>query len=327
MAGTARTLELLSVLASRPSWGGGELAHRMGVSPRTLRRDITVLQELGYPITAARGAAGGYRLAPGAVLPPLVMTDEEAVAIVLALSEAAAGSRAHQARWAVSALAKIVAALPSRLRARIEALDAVTSVHTAFSSASVDVAILTGVAMAAREGRTLEIGYEDRGGRVTRREIQPHDLVTSEGRIYLIAYDLLRQDWRSFRLDRVVSAHPTGQSFARRALPHGGPVEFLREGLTEAISPHRVRATVHAPASEVAPALAEYATVTPAGPDRCEVTMAADRLDWVAFGLGSLGAPFEVHGPPEVRRYLRAWGRRLVDATDEERAVPSRDRG
>lgn len=325
MSSSARTLELLSVLASRPSWPGRELADRVGVSPRTLRRDITALQDLGYPITSERGVAGGYRLAPGAVLPPLVMTDEEAVTIVLALGEAAASRRDDQARSAVSALEKLVGALPARLRQRIEALDAVTSVHTPLSSVPVDVSVLTTVAMAARESRTLEVGYGDRGGRVTRREVQPHGLVTFEGRIYLIAYDLLRQDWRLFRLDRVASVRPTGQTFARRALPHGDPVEFLRAGLADATSTHRIRATVHAPASRVAEALGEHGNVTPAGPDRCEVVMTVDRLDWVAFGLGSLGAPFEVHGPEEARRHLRAWGERFVAATDPSLTGPAAD--
>lgn len=323
MATSARVLALLSLLQSRTSWAGHELAARLEVSPRTLRRDITALQELGYPIVTTRGTGGGYRLETGAALPPLVVTEEEAAAIVLGLREIAAGAGPLEAQSAITALTKTVEVLPGRVRRRIESLRHVTQVPLSVPTSRIDVSVLTTLAIAVRDRQTVAIGYADRQGAATTRELQPHELLSFEHRIYLVAYDLLRSDWRLFRVDRVNAAKPTGRAFARRPLPYDDSTAYLTAQLSRARSEYDLRATVHAPEGEVSAALQGYATVTPLSDSSCEVRMAVDRLEWAAFALGSLHASFELHGPAEASRYLREWGERFLGATT---SAPTEDR-
>src|SRR5690242_740270 len=219
-ATSARTLRLLSLLQSRRHWSGEELARRLGVSVRTLRRDVDRLRELGYPVEAQRGVAGGYALAPGAALPPLVLDDDEAVALAVGLQAAAQQPVAGMAESSVQALAKVVQVMPARLRRRVDALrEGTVPAGWGAAAPAVDPAVLTSVALACRDTDRLRFVYTDAGGARTDRHVEPFRLVSSGRRWYLVAYDVERGGWRSFRLDRLGEPSGTGARFAPRRLP------------------------------------------------------------------------------------------------------------
>ena len=233
MANTSsRTLRLLSLLQTHRYWPGPELADRLGVSVRTLRRDVDRLRELGYPVEANRGVDGGYQLAAGAALPPLVLDDEEAVALAVGLQAAAQSGVAGVAEASVRALAKVVPVMPPRLRRRVEALRTATVPATwGDSGQAVDPGVLTAVAQACRDAERLECGYTAADGTRTSRLVEPFRLVPLGRRWYLVAYDLHRHDWRSFRLDRLDAPHRTGASrrgSSAAAAASGMPVRSSR---------------------------------------------------------------------------------------------------
>lgn len=317
MSTSTRILELLGLLQSRRHWSGRELAHRLDVSPRTLRRDVDDLQDLGYPITTTRGTGGGYQLAPGASLPPLIIDEEEAAAIVLGLKEIASGAYPTAGEAAISVMAKIVQVLPSRIRRRVDSLHLITAIpHQAASPATIaDVGALTTIALACRDTETLEFTYRTRTGDVALRTVHPHRIVSFEQRLYLVAYDTGRGAWRTFRIDRTDGPHRTGQRFAPRSLPGDDPVEFVRTQIGSMPSQYRVHATVQAPADRIRAEIAHYGTVEPLDEESCQLHLAADSLDWAAFCLAAIGAPFTLHGPPEAVHYVRRWGERLIEAT------------
>src|SRR4051812_41887703 len=218
---SSRTLRLLSLLQNHRYWPGTELADRLGVSVRTLRRDIDRLRELGYPVEAQRGVDGGYQLAAGAVLPPLLVDDDEAVALAVGLQAATQGQIEGIAEAGVRVLAKLVQVMPGRLRRRVEALRAMTVPATWGDSgeAGGDPGALTTIALACRDSERLRFSYTATGGQHTARHVEPHRLVWLGRRWYLVAYDLIRQDWRTFRVDRLTAPHPTGARFRTRELP------------------------------------------------------------------------------------------------------------
>lgn len=311
----ARTLQLLSLLQGQRYWPGADLAGRLEVSLRTLRRDVERLRDLGYPVQAARGVAGGYQLAPGAVLPPLVLDDEEAVALALALQAATTSPVAGMAESAVRALTKVVQVMPPRLRRRVDALRAVTvSPAWAGGGPTVDPDVLTTAAQACRDSTRLSLGYTDAAGTASERTVEPHRLVALGRRWYLVAYDLTRADWRSFRLDRVGTAELDGSRFLPRRLPGDDAAEFVQRGARQAPA-YDVSAVVHAPAGEVAPRVGRWAAVTPAGPDRCRVTARMDSLDWAAFTLAVCAAPVREVEPPELAAHVAGWAERLSRPT------------
>ena len=254
MANTStRTLRLLSLLQSRRYWPGAELAGRLQVSPRTLRRDIDRLRELGYPIQAQRGVEGGYQLAAGTALPPLMVDDEEAVALAIGLQTAAQGGVEGIAESSVRALAKVVQIMPARLRRRVEALSAMT-VPAGWGSAgqpSVDPGLLTTVALACRDSERLRFSYTAADGQHTGRHVEPHRLVLLGRRWYLVGYDLTRHDWRSFRLDRLAAPLGTGTRFRSRELPATDAAAFVRAGIGTVTAVHDVEVLVLAPAAAV----------------------------------------------------------------------------
>src|SRR3954464_9063334 len=224
MANTsARMLRLLSLLQTHRYWPGVELADRLEVSPRTLRRDVDRLRELGYPVHANRGAAGGYQLPrgaagvaqarPGAGGPPLLLDDDEAVAIAVGLRTAAAGAVAGFEETSVRALAKGIQLLPPRLRRRIDALRAVSTPGVFGGGPSLDATTLTTIAMACRSEERLRFDYTPRDGQAAARHVEPHRLVSLGRRWYLIAWDLERGDWRSFRVDRMAAPELSGARF------------------------------------------------------------------------------------------------------------------
>jgi predicted DNA-binding transcriptional regulator YafY len=313
---SARILQLLSLLQSHRFWPGAELAGRLGVSPRTLRRDVARLRELGYPVQAQRGVDGGYQLAPGAALPPLVLDDDEAVALALGLQAAAHGGVEGIAESTVRALAKVVQVMPPRLRRRVEALTAMTVPGSWGGQARIqaDPALLTALALACRDSERLRFGYTAAGGEQTSRHVEPHWLVSLSRRWYLVGYDLTRQDWRSFRVDRLTGPQLTGARFRPRPLPAGDAAAFVREGIGRSQPGYQVEALVQAPAAAVRRRIGQWATVQEEGPDRCRVRMTTDSLDWPALALGVAGADFRVLAPPELAAQLRDWGRRFSQA-------------
>ena len=217
---SSRMLRLLSLLQARRHWAGPDLADRLGVSLRTLRRDIERLRDLGYPVDAQRGVDGGYQLAPGAALPPLVLDDEEAVALAVGLLGVAQSPVEGVAEASVRALGKIVQVMPNRLRRQVDALRSATESGTwAPPVESVDAGTLTTVAQACRDAELLAFAYVAADQERTGRRVEPHRLVTLGRKWYLVAYDLSRRDWRTFRLDRLTDTRTTGVRFERRALP------------------------------------------------------------------------------------------------------------
>ena len=330
MANTSsRTLRLLSLLQNHRFWPGAELAGRLGVSPRTLRRDIDRLRELGYPVTAHPGVDGGYQLASGAALPPLVVDDDEAVALVVGLRLATQGAVAAQAdatpggiaEAAARALAKVTQVMPSRLRRRVEAVAAMTESATwsgADQTAAIDPDVLASTALACRDAERLRFSYTAAGGAQTERHVEPHRLVALDRRWYLVAYDVTRNDWRSFRLDRIADMpHPTGARFRPRALPAGDAAEFVRRNIT-APGARQVTVIVEAPPAVIRQRIGQWAEIAEEGPARCRVTMTPDNLDWPVIALGVVGADFQVIDPPELNDRIRDWAARFTRAT----AVP-----
>jgi predicted DNA-binding transcriptional regulator YafY len=309
-----RTLRLLSLMQDRRHWTGPALAERLDVSLRTLRRDVERLRDLGYPVEATPGVAGGYRLAPGASLPPLVLDDDEAVALTLGLQAAAQAAVAGMAESSVRALAKVVPVLPARLRRRVDALAAATvAVPWGSGDAAVDPAALTTVAQACRDTVRLSFDYTAAGGDRSERLVEPFRLVPLRRRWYLVAYDTGRGDWRTFRLDRLSAPRATGARFAPRRLPADDVVAFVQAGLG-ARPGVPVTAVVRAPADEVRRRIGRWATVTDDGDGVSRVSMESDALEWAVFALGTTEAEFTVLEPPELVDRVRSWGERLVRA-------------
>ena len=316
-ATSSRTLRLLSLLQSRRHWAGSDLAGRLGVSVRTLRRDVERLRELGYPVEAQRGVDGGYALAPGAALPPLVLDDDEAVALAVGLQAAASGAVAGMAETSVRALAKVVQVMPARLRRRVDAVRAMT-VPGAWgdpgSDGAVDPGVLTAAALACRDGERLEFGYTAAGGQRTHRAVEPYRLVSLGRRWYLVGYDLGRSDWRTFRLDRLDRPRGTGVRFGPRRFPAADAAAFVRDSIADQPARIPVEAVVAAPAAEVRRRVGRWLTAEDDGTGNCRVRMDADDLSWAATALGVAGAHFTVVSPPELRETLRELAARFAAA-------------
>jgi predicted DNA-binding transcriptional regulator YafY len=312
---SSRTLRLLSLLQTHRYWPGEDLADRLEVSVRTLRRDIERLRELGYPVRATRGVAGGYQLAPGAALPPLVLDDEEAVALAVGLQAAAQSAVEGIAESSLRALAKVARVMPPKLRRQVEAVQSMTETPGwGQDGAGVDPAALVGLAQACRDSERLRFGYTAASGEGTERHVEPLRLVRLGRRWYLVAYDLDRHDWRSFRLDRLDRPATTGVRFRPRELPAEDAAAFVRAGIGGLPAPYEVEALVRAPAEQVRAAIGRWAQVSDTAGDGALVRMRADSLDWPAMALGSVGVEFTVLGPPAMREHLRDWGARFTRA-------------
>ncbi|HVX44221.1 MAG TPA: YafY family protein [Mycobacteriales bacterium] len=313
MANTSsRMLRLLSLLQTHRYWPGAELAGRLEVSVRTLRRDVDRLRELGYPVRASRGVDGGYQLAVGAALPPLVLDDEEAVALTVGLLASSRSAVAGMAEASVRALAKVVPVLPTRLRRRVDALRAMTEPLGFGGGGNIDPGDLTMVALACRDTERIRFTYTARGGAPSERHVEPHRLVPMGQRWYLVGYDLTRHDWRSFRLDRLTGPHGTGAHFAPRILPAKDAADFVRAGLQT--SSHRVAVILHAPAGRIREKLGRWATIEDIDAGSCRLRMTADSLDWPVFALGAAGVDFTVESPPELAELVQEWGSRFSRA-------------
>jgi predicted DNA-binding transcriptional regulator YafY len=319
-----RTLQLLSLLQSRRYWPGPELAARLEVSPRTLRRDVDRLRDLGYPVEARQGLGGGYQLAAGAVLPPLVLDNDEAVAIGVGLQAAIeAGTVAGIEEPAVRALSKVVQVMPARLRRRIEALAAMTDPVAWRDSASrVDADVLVSVAVACRDAERLQFAYRARRGERSRRQVDPHRLVLLGRRWYLVAWDLSRFDWRTFRLDRLEEPVATGERAVPRRLPGEDAAAFVRSSIESVPQRHQVDVLIDAPAAVVRERIGPWGALEDVSSGGCRFTMTSDTLDWPTLALGNAAADFEVVAPPELVDHLSE--RATLFARAVNRVGPSR---
>jgi predicted DNA-binding transcriptional regulator YafY len=315
MANTsARMLRLLSLLQTHRYWPGTELAERLEVSGRTLRRDVDRLRELGYPVDAARGVAGGYQLQAGAAVPPLLLDDEEAVAIAVGLRTAAAGAVAGFEETSVRALAKVIQLLPPRLRKRIDALQAATSPGVFGGGPSIDATALTTIAMACRAEERLRFGYTTRDGDTAMRLVEPHRLVSLGRRWYLVCWDLDRADWRSFRVDRLTAPALTGARFRPREIPGGDAVAWIRGRLAAVPNRYAVSVLIAAGADRVRSAVGHWAAVDEVTAGSCRLRMNVDELSWPIMILGAIGADFTIESPDELHDRVRMAGEVLLRA-------------
>jgi predicted DNA-binding transcriptional regulator YafY len=315
MNGTSqRLLTLLSLLQARRDWPGSELAERLEVSGRTIRRDVERLRELGYPVESLSGPAGGYRLASGTAMPPLLLDDDEAIAIAVGLRTAAGASVEGIEETSVRALVKLEQVLPARLRRRVSALGAAT-VTMPGSGPTVDPQGLTVIAAACREGECLRFAYRGRDGAETRREVEPHTLVNRGRRWYLLAWDRGREDWRTFRVDRLTRPASTGVRRPRREPPGGDPGRFVAESIAAAPQRFEARVTLRMPAAEARERFgAGWGTIEPIDDHSCEYRTGDYDLDWLALRVAMLGAEFEVREPPELVDRLRDLAARVERA-------------
>jgi len=312
----ARLLQLLSLLQTPREWPGGELADRLGVSRRTVRRDIDRLRELGYPVQATLGADGGYRLVAGKAMPPLVLDDEEAVAIAVGLRAGAGHAVEGVDEASVRALAKLEQVLPSRLRHRVATLQAATTPLTSGDGASIAPETLTVMASTVAGRERLRFAYRAKDGTESRRVTEPYRLVSTGRRWYLVAYDLDREDWRTFRVDRVSEPFATGARFAPRELPTGSAAEYLRQSMYRQQESYEYTVTFGAPAGVVAARVPAWmGTPEPLDEHSCRLrATTGDEVRWLAARLALLEFEFTVQEPAELVRCVRELGERLSRA-------------
>jgi predicted DNA-binding transcriptional regulator YafY len=312
---SARLLALLSLLQMRREWTGQELADRLEVGPRTIRRDVDKLRSLGYPVHAAPGVAGGYRLGAGAELPPLLLDDAEAVAVAVGLRIGASGPIAGIEEISVRALTKLEQVLPSHLRRRVSALSEVTSALTV-DGPQTDTETLATLAGACRDALRVHFKYVAGDGAVSMRAVDPAAVVYSGRRWYLVAFDLDRVDWRTFRLDRIDTLRLGGRGKPRR-VPGGDPAGYVRqqlrryaEGSDADAAPAEIR--VLAPAARIAGRIpARYATLQDDGADACVIRSTGSWSRHFLVWAAMLDEPIEVIGPPELVQTARTLGSRL----------------
>ncbi|MGR6920623.1 helix-turn-helix transcriptional regulator [[Actinomadura] parvosata] len=306
---SARLLRLLSLLQTRRDWSSADLAERLGVAPRTVRRDVERLRALGYPVHSAPGVAGGYRLAAGADLPPLLLDDEEAVAVAVGLRTAANGTVTGIEETSLRALAKLEQVLPARLRHRVNTLQTHT-VRINREGPTVDAEVLTRVAAACRDREQLRFDYTGHDGAGACRRAEPYGLVSKGNRWYLVAWDTDRRDWRTFRADRMRLRTPNGPRFAPREPPEPDVAAWVQRRLAHEMWPVEARFLLHAPAERVAGRVA--GTVEPLDGERCLLTLRGDDPHLMAVVVAFLDVDFEVLEPVELKERLRALGSRLI---------------
>jgi predicted DNA-binding transcriptional regulator YafY len=332
----ARLLRLLSLLQNPREWSGSELAGHLAVSPRTVRRDVDRLRELGYPVRATLGTHGGYRLAAGKAMPPLLVDDEEAVAIVIGLRTAARQPVAGIAEASLRALAKLQQVLPGRLRRRAGALGTATVSAPYEPGSMVDPEQLTLLAAAATAHERVRFDYRSDsrsdshsdGGELRRRLVEPQSLVVVGRRWYLLAFDNDRQDWRIFRVDRIESTTSTGAKVRPRRPPTGDALQFVTERLFDKTLVFQAVVTLELPAERAAARLGDWAgELEPIDGNTCLWRSPLDTIDWLAFRLALLDGDFTVHEPPELIEHLRRLSRRIDRAVTPGRVAPSPSAG
>lgn len=312
---SARLLRLLSLLQAHREWSGPDLAERLGVTPRTVRRDVDRLRELGYPVNASPGTGGGYQLGAGAELPPLLLDDEEAVAVAVGLRTAAGNGVDGIGETSVRALAKLEQVLPGRLRRRVGALNAFTVPMLRGPGPTVDASVLTELANLCRDGERLRFDYLDHGGSASRRTVEPHRLVCTERRWYLVAWDLDRADWRTFRADRITPRPPHGPRFPPREPPADDLAAYVSEGVSTRVYAASAVIRLHASAAEAAQVVSPSAGVLePVDEHSCLLRTGAGGLDVMVVHVMLLGIDFEVVEPVELTEHMRTARDRLSRA-------------
>jgi predicted DNA-binding transcriptional regulator YafY len=302
---SARLLRLLSLFQARRYWSGADLAERLEVTSRTLRRDVDRLRSLGYPVNSTSGTAGGYQLGAGAALPPLLLDDEEAVAVAVGLRTAASGTVEGIEEASVRALAKLEQVLPSRLRRRVSALHSFI-LPLAATGPQVNSETLVAIAGACRDFQKLTFGYHSRDGSASRREVEPHRLVNTGRRWYLVAWDTGRNNWRTFRVDRIEPGLSNGSRFSARKPPDGDFARYVSRSVGYAPYPYRATVILHAPVERVAEQIpSAVALLDGIDEHTCQLRMGAGSLDALSVYLAMIGCEFEVKEPPELIERLR----------------------
>jgi predicted DNA-binding transcriptional regulator YafY len=311
---SARLLRLLSLFQARRYWSGAELSERLEVTPRTLRRDVDRLRSLGYPVNSTSGIAGGYQLGAGANLPPLLLDDDEAVAVAVGLRTAASGTVTGIEEASVRALSKLRQVLPSRLRRRVTALHSFI-LPLGSAGPTVDAETLTVIAGACRDHEKVRFRYNSRDGAASTREVEPHRLVHTGRRWYLAAWDLDRNNWRTFRVDRIESRITTGQRFAPRKPPDGDFAAYVARSVSYAPYAYQARITLNASlemaAERVPPGIGTLAAIDD---QTCELRTGASSLDALSVHLALIGFEFKVHEPPELVDRVRWLAQRFSRA-------------
>lgn len=314
---SARLLALLSLLQARRDWPGTLLAERLDISLRTVRRDVDRLRELGYPIAAVKGPDGGYRLSAGTELPPLLFDDEQAVALIIALQIAATTPGDGLAEAAARALDTIRQVLPARLRHRVNALR-VTAVEppTTRPVAPVDGDVLLAISAAVHAHEVLRFDYASEGADKHPRRVEPHHVITWDGRWYLVAWDLDRDEWRIFRVDRIILRTPNGPRFTPRALPGGDVATYVIgrfRGSDDASGGWPCRGTVILDLPAATAALyTRDGVVEEFGPDRCRLTLGSWSWPSLAAAVARFDADIDVVGPDELTNAFAHLARRFT---------------
>lgn len=313
MVGTsARLLRLLSLLQRRAVWSGEQLSERLEVDVRTVRRDIDRLRSLGYMVHATAGVGGGYQLGAGETVPPLLLSDEEAVTVAAGLLTVSAGARPGFEQSALGTLTKLEQLLPPRLKRRLQALSKATDSLGRGELQSINTAILLDLAMACHQHEEVTIRYNDREGKVTRRTIEPHRLVTAGRTWYVPSWDTGRLDWRTFRVDRIESIAGTGRRFTPRRIPKGAAA-FVAESVSTNQYRFRARLYMHASAAEVESQIPPtIGRVEAIDEKSCILHTGGNCLDQLSRYLMLIRAEFEVLDPPELREQFSELGRRCL---------------
>jgi predicted DNA-binding transcriptional regulator YafY len=302
---SARLLHLLSLLQARPTWTGPELAERLEVTTRTVRKDVERLRRLGYPVHATPGAAGGYRLGAGAQLPPLLLDDDEAVAVAVGLRTVAGRGVSGTEETSLRALAKLEQVLPSRLRRRVNALQTSTVAFESWGP-TVDAETLTAIASACRDLVRLRFAYRTPDGETSRRLVEPHRLVHTGRRWYLAAWDCDREGWRSFRVDRIEPGVSSDRRFAPREPPYGDAATYVARSISSQRDRYQATVILHAPLEQVAHRVPHaVGTLEAIDGGRCRLRTGADWLGGLAVYVADIGVDFTVVEPPEFAERVR----------------------
>ena len=312
---SARLLRLLSLFQAQRYWSGAELAERLEVTARTLRRDVDKLRSLGYPVNSTAGTAGGYQLGAGATVPPLLLDDEEAVAVAVGLRTAASGTVTGIAEASVRALAKVQQVLPARLQRRVTALTSFIE-PLAYTGPVVDAEVLSLIAGACRDCEKLRFRYRARDGAGSQREVEPHRLVHTGRRWYLAAWDTDRNNWRTFRVDRIEQRPVTGLRVTPRAAPDGDFAAYVSRSVSTAGYDYQAVILFHAPLEKAAERIPAAAGKLDAVDEHtCLLRTGATSLEMLSMYLAWTGFEFEVREPPELIERMRAVADRFRRAT------------
>jgi biotin operon repressor len=326
-------LTLLSLLQTRRDWPGRLLAERLSVSPRTLRRDVENLRDLGYRITAMKGPDGGYRLEAGSELPPMLFDDDQVIALAVALRTASAAG-GPQAEASLRALATVRQVMPSRLRHRVDGLRFTTLAVSPHADPAVPAAVLVAVSDAVRAREVLRFDYAGVGGAPhadsTRRRVEPHHVVFRGGRWYLVGWDLDREQWRVFRIDRLEPRIPTGPRFTPRSVPGGDVARFVaarfKGGERGTDWPVTGHAVLRLPARRVIP-FADDGVVEELGPDQTRLVLGSWSWTALAAAFARFDAPMTQVTPRELAEAFGILATRMADAVSGESGEPRHRRG